>query len=486
MWSYDRAVEHALSLQQGEVKRVQTVINMAKAELGASLADYAAWNEMADFIRNPTDEFIQDDIGSHAFESNSLNGIFIFDPNVQLVWGLRYDYETGKEISYDSIRYRFGELLVDAMRKEQSFVDPTIRFIVIDNAPFIIGTSRVCNSGGSECNKGYLIFLKQINDKFLNGIEQATGISTNILVRSINQDVLLKPISNITYLEMLDYRNHSTVLIQVNHSVKIPPFIRWQELSMLAVFSVLMFFFNLIVVNKLVKPITDANKVLDQFQNSGGKMPHEGTFISKEMKAFSRTINQIVTELETSRTELKWQLEHDPLTRIANRRRLEKVFKSYITRYKFRYITLFLIDIDHFKLFNDNYGHLDGDKALKAVAECLESLEFDGRGEKLVARFGGEEFCVVLASDMEIDSELYGEKLVNAVELMHIVHQFSPSNNVLSISVGGVEIDTPKLNDYLDFYHAADRALYSAKAQGRGRYLVQKFQANPKTQLSVQ
>ncbi|MEI8671670.1 CHASE4 domain-containing protein [Vibrio sp. SA48] len=75
MWSYDRAVEHALSLQQGGVKRVQTVVNIAKAELGSSLADYAAWNDMADFIRNPTEEFVQDDIGSHAFESNSLNGI---------------------------------------------------------------------------------------------------------------------------------------------------------------------------------------------------------------------------------------------------------------------------------------------------------------------------------------------------------------------------------------------------------------------------
>ncbi|WP_232472845.1 hypothetical protein [Vibrio anguillarum] len=53
MWSYDRAVEDALSLQRGEVNRVRTVLNMQKADMGASLADYAAWNEMADFIVIP-------------------------------------------------------------------------------------------------------------------------------------------------------------------------------------------------------------------------------------------------------------------------------------------------------------------------------------------------------------------------------------------------------------------------------------------------
>ncbi|MBF4247565.1 diguanylate cyclase, partial [Vibrio anguillarum] len=82
------------------------------------------------------------------------------------------------------------------------------------------------------------------------------------------------------YLEMLDYRNRLTVLIKVSHTVKVPPFIQWQELSGLASFSILMFFLNLVVANKVVKPINDANQVLDQFKTSGGKMPSERSFIS--------------------------------------------------------------------------------------------------------------------------------------------------------------------------------------------------------------
>ncbi|WP_254917214.1 CHASE4 domain-containing protein, partial [Vibrio sp. V08_P9A1T1] len=332
MWSYDRAVEDALSLQRGEVNRVRTVLNMQKTDMGASLADYAAWNEMADFIAKPNDDFIRDSIGTHTFESKSLDGIFIFNPDVQLVWGQRYDYETGHEASYDAIRYNFGDILADAMKAPKDFIKPNLSFIVIDDKPFIVATSRVCNSDAKECDKGYLLFLKRISGQFINELVIATGVNVEVmLIKSLNDQTVAAPHEdNISYLEMLDYRNRLTVLIKVSHTVKVPPFIQWQELSGLASFSILMFFLNLVVANKVVKPINDANQVLDQFKASGGKMPSERSFISKEMKEFSRTMNQIVWELETSRRELKWQSEHDPLTRIANRRRLEKVFKSYI------------------------------------------------------------------------------------------------------------------------------------------------------------
>ncbi|MGC7856570.1 diguanylate cyclase [Vibrio anguillarum] len=482
MWSYDRAVEDALSLQRGEVNRVRTVLNMQKTDMGASLADYAAWNEMADFIAKPNDDFIRDSIGTHTFESKSLDGIFIFNPDVQLVWGQRYDYETGHEASYDAIRYNFGDILADAMKAPKDFIKPNLSFIVIDDKPFIVATSRVLIVTQRSATKVIYFFSGQ----FINELVIATGVNVEVmLIKSLNDQTVAAPHEdNISYLEMLDYRNRLTVLIKVSHTVKVPPFIQWQELSGLASFSILMFFLNLVVANKVVKPINDANQVLDQFKASGGKMPSERSFISKEMKEFSRTMNQIVWELETSRRELKWQSEHDPLTRIANRRRLEKVFKSYIVDYQFRYIVLFLIDIDYFKLFNDHYGHLEGDEALKSVATSLKKLDFGG--EKLVARFGGEEFCVVLASDIEIDGQAYAKRLIESVESLRITHQFSPAKKTLSISVGGVEIDTPQLNHYLDFFHVADRALYAVKAQGRGRYLVQKFTSNLPLILPVQ
>ncbi|MBF4438088.1 diguanylate cyclase, partial [Vibrio anguillarum] len=92
-------------------------------------------------------------------------------------------------------------------------------------------------------------------------------------IKSLNDQPLAAPHrDNISYLEMLDYRNRLTILIKINHTVKVPPFIQWQELSGLAAFSILMFFLNLVVANKVVKPINNANQVLEQFKASGGKM----------------------------------------------------------------------------------------------------------------------------------------------------------------------------------------------------------------------
>lgn len=95
-WSFDRELEHARQLQLAETKRVETIIALEKQEMGASMADYAAWNDMADYIAHPNPEFIDDSIGIHAFQSKALDGIFIFTPQEKLVWGMKYDFEQSR------------------------------------------------------------------------------------------------------------------------------------------------------------------------------------------------------------------------------------------------------------------------------------------------------------------------------------------------------------------------------------------------------
>lgn len=83
-WSHDCEVAQVLQLQQAELQRVETLLSLERKAMGASLADYAAWDEMADFIAKPTLEFTQSNIGEHAFSSQFLDGVFIYDPRA--IW----------------------------------------------------------------------------------------------------------------------------------------------------------------------------------------------------------------------------------------------------------------------------------------------------------------------------------------------------------------------------------------------------------------
>ncbi len=188
------------------------------------------------------------------------------------------------------------------------------------------------------------------------------------------------------------------------------------------------------------------------------------------MKAFARTINQIFNELDKSREELRWQSEHDPLTRISNRRKLERELTSFICEQRYPWVLLYLIDVDYFKLYNDRYGHLQGDNALKQIAHALEQIPFDGA--KVVARFGGEEFCVVFASDTELEPGHFAHQMLNQVAALAIEHEASPVKGHLSISIGGVRIFEPNRDQYQVLFHEADQALYQAKDHGRSQSVV--------------
>ncbi|MBD0784881.1 diguanylate cyclase [Vibrio sp. Y2-5] len=474
LWAYDRQVAQAEELQREEIERVETVIDIAKLKLGDSIVDYAAWDDMVEFIRSPNEEFIESGIGAHSYTSQLINGFFVFAADKTLVWGKALDAENNHLVDDQRYTQYFSTILDQAEQRDTSFVQAIVHFIVIDNEPYFAAASRVCNSDASGCDKGYIIFFKKLSEQFSKQVNKATGIQIDILVNGSNIQTL-EPSENISYITKLDYNAGSSVIIKIYHHVKIPSFIVWQEVFALMAFSIMFYFINLLLAKSLVKPITNANLVLDKFQAQGGVIPDESYFISKEMKGFARTINKIMNDLEASRRELRWQSEHDPLTELSNRRHLKSRLTALINDNHFSHIALYLVDVDFFKLYNDNLSHMDGDNALKAVAKVLEAVEY--KGEKIVARFGGEEFCVVFASDVPINLNEYAQILKDAVSSLKISHPFIPveGREYLSISIGGIQIDKPSIAYYQEMFHQADQALYSAKRKGRDQYVVQQF-----------
>lgn len=158
----------------------------------------------------------------------------------------------------------------------------------------------------------------------------------------------------------------------------------------------------------------------------------------------------------------------DPLTNIPNRRRLDEAFDAEWKRAarENTSIALLMVDIDHFKAYNDHYGHGAGDICLQSVAAALA----DGvsRPGDLVARFGGEEFVVILPeTDLEA-SRLIGERLLSQVANLQLKHEYSGVEPFVTISIGCAamvpkdEIETPAR-----LLEAADKMLYQAKDSGR-------------------
>ncbi len=193
----------------------------------------------------------------------------------------------------------------------------------------------------------------------------------------------------------------------------------------------------------------------------------------RRMKARERELVALVKDRTKKLAEANRALGRlallDHLTEIANRRQFHKVLENEWRRAirGKKPTSLIMIDIDHFKAYNDSFGHQSGDDALKAVASALKSCVH--RPGDMVARYGGEEFTVLLADTDAEGALAVAGRLRRAVEDLNIAHPRSETGSMMTISVGVATAVPEKMAFSSRLVGAADEALYRAKQGGRNR-----------------
>jgi diguanylate cyclase (GGDEF)-like protein len=162
---------------------------------------------------------------------------------------------------------------------------------------------------------------------------------------------------------------------------------------------------------------------------------------------------------------------HDPLTGIGNRRHFEEqaVIQLDQARRDGAPVVLAVLDVDHFKRFNDRYGHHLGDVALRSVAEAIRGAL--RRPLDLVGRLGGEEFGILLYGANAEEAQKLLQGIVETVAGMQIAHDASTTSKYLTVSIGAAQFDGRETLEGL--YRRADDVLYEAKAAGRNRVRVE-------------
>ena len=160
----------------------------------------------------------------------------------------------------------------------------------------------------------------------------------------------------------------------------------------------------------------------------------------------------------------------DQLTNVFNRKYLKKILENLDKKNsKSIEIGVLMLDIDYFKKYNDNYGHIQGDYVIKSVAEILNSsIE---RGD-CVIRYGGEEFLIILKNRNSLDLENIYMKIFKRLEEKNIPHKFSLVSDHITLSVGGAKNIVKNSTDLSNLINDADSSLYQSKERGRNRFTL--------------
>ena len=189
--------------------------------------------------------------------------------------------------------------------------------------------------------------------------------------------------------------------------------------------------------------------------------------VADRVTSLHRQLAHQRTELEGLNHELTLIALRDPLTGLGNRRALEEdlsLLEARVARYGHRY-SIALLDVDHFKAYNDTYGHQAGDQILRTVADQLKE---EARGGDAVYRYGGEEFLCVFPEQSLATATVAAERMRSALEGLAIPHS-ADSLDVVTLSAGLAVLDPRQTRSVGEVVKEADQALYRAKQLGRNR-----------------
>ena len=270
-----------------------------------------------------------------------------------------------------------------------------------------------------------------------------------------------------TRARMIVSINQSVMLGDVNRDIRTA----YLQLALVGLFTLLGAWFA--GERLIIRPLRMMTDTANRFgrgefsaRTSNASLPLEFIPLARAFDAMASQLSEREREMAAANDRLTVIASLDLVSGLANRR-------GFQSRLEFEWmkalqidgrLSLLMIDVDHFKLFNDTYGHPEGDACLSRVGEVLATIANSCGG--FAARYGGEEFCLLLPNSDPAHSVQMGEQVRATVEALAIAHVTSDFRRV-TVSVGVATVAPGSAQPQNDLIEAADAALYAAKRRGR-------------------
>ncbi len=221
---------------------------------------------------------------------------------------------------------------------------------------------------------------------------------------------------------------------------------------------------------KIIKRLVKLNfSVLNRISGGSLDLNIKG---NDEISDIAQSFNLLIEEIEEQKQSLHELSLTDGLTGIANRRSLDKRLSSEVdfAISNNTPLSILIMDIDGFKSFNDHYGHLSGDDCLRDIANAFKNSSL--RKKDFVARFGGEEFVIILPDTNPEGSKKIASAMLKVVSSLKITHEWNLASPYVTMSIGVANFDPQKPISDEALLNQADQALYEAKDQGKNCFVT--------------
>ncbi|MCO7228099.1 diguanylate cyclase [Halomonas sp. CnH100-B] len=464
---------------QRELDRATRSLMLNQENLLAQARDWSHWDDTYRFIEGTNPRYRDVNFSQQMFEDMNyhLMAFFTLQGDVHFLAGL--EPTTGRYQTCTAAVDRCAWMApwVETMQSAMAeHVDPTALYI--EQWPAIVAASQILHTDESGPPNGWLFKVRAMDDAWLERMVDYTGLPLSLDVTPYDAD---QP-TELTFSgdqvrasqQFPAFGTNEAVslgieLNRVQYLASLTTFryiLAWTAGLMLLVIGMVL----LLLERMVLKPLRQLT-ALTQPSCPSPDSDHL-TLRRDEIGLLARAYLEQLTCQQQLNAELLRMSTHDSLTELPNRRLFDQRLIDGVSHANEHNVPLavMMLDIDHFKLYNDDYGHQQGDECLKKVATALQNEAI--RHDVLIARTGGEEFSALLPGATPQQAKAFAHALIHAVDQLRLPHGTSPVSHYVTISVGiGMLSDSETLLPSA-VMATADQALYLAKAQGRHRVVL--------------
>lgn len=462
-----------------EMDRLERSIAVNQQQLLSQVRDWATWDDTYEFVQDEYPRYAEVNFSQSMFEEMryQLMAFFNADGEVHYLGGL--NPATGQFQTCTSTTLACSWMMPYVVSMQRSIQENSAHqdhsVFYTHPAPALVASSPILRTDSSGPSAGWLFKVRAMDGGWLEMLSEVTGLPLSLTVRPIASMPASRTASTIMGNTVLAERFLTTyqpgAIIAISSRLERDRYLAGlRSLRYVLIWTGVMMLLVIVAVLVLLqKMILTPLRALTLFTEQLGQasLPHNGlTHRSDEIGLLARAFERQFTRQRQLNEKLSVLSTHDTLTGLPNRRLFDQELQRAVDQAIANHtpIAVMMLDIDHFKLFNDHYGHPKGDHCLATVGAKLQ--EIAENSGVLIARTGGEEFSVL--AEMPIDQAHRLANSINAaIDALDYPHGFSPvaSHLTFSIGISALEIDAGLTPSAL--MSTADQALYQAKKAGR-------------------
>jgi len=461
-----------------QMTRVENALSFTLDSMSNSVQDWSTWTDSYDYVAGNYPGYVDDNLYLDAFETLNIGVVIFYAADGEIMYQNDFNFELRTEdLPSSDFTSEMNKLQIDQNKDIEFHVSG---MITTSEGVYAIVSSPILRSDGTGENFGNLVFGRLIDADEITYLEEKIGLSfefkennsllsnTTMSIDSIDGNQVV--ISRI----LVDLSGNNDVILEVVIPSDYRNLVNGAIINMFIALAISSLMYTLIIVvymNRAVfSPLIGlTNDIRDITFEKGLKrrLPQKNKV--DEISYITNNVNSMLEVIHKNEIEIMHLANTDVLTKIPNRRYIFQCIEksARLCQREQCELSIIMIDIDDFKMFNDSYGHLVGDKVLFKIAQSIKDSLLRPYDE--VGRFGGEEFIVSLPQTDYDSALLIAEKIRIKVLDLKIEEIKSNSNTSITISLGvATGIPSKKLS-YESIINEADKALLNSKDTGKNK-----------------